>query len=166
MFVYSFKASTLKFAGIAAVSLVLLITLIAIIPTIGSTPSDKGGLRAEDMPAAAVNYDKIKTAEDRVAFLAQFGWEVQTQAAEEATVTIPSEFDRVFMSYNELQKRQGLDLSKYKRKEMTRYTYIVTNYPEYDGVVYANLLVYRSKVVGGDICSADVNGFLHGFKKK
>ena len=33
MFVYSFKASTLKFAGIAAVSLALLIMLIAIIPT-------------------------------------------------------------------------------------------------------------------------------------
>ena len=81
-------------------------------------------------------------------------------------MTIPSEFDRVFVSYNELQKRQGLDLSKYKRKEMTRFTYIITNYPEYDGVVYANLLVYRNKVVGGDVCSADVNGFLHGFKKK
>jgi hypothetical protein len=166
MFVYSLKASTLKFAGIAAVSLALLIMLIAIIPTIGSDASDNSTISADDVSAVSINYDKIKTNEDRVAFLAQFGWEVQSEAAEEATVTIPSEFDRVFVSYNELQKRQGLDLSKYKRKEMTRFTYIITNYPDYDGVVYANLLVYRNKVVGGDICSADVNGFLHGFKKK
>lgn len=163
MFVYSFKASTLKFAGIAALSLVLLIVLIAIIPNIGSSSAAKDA-KAE-MASAAINYDKIKTNEDRIAFLAQFGWEVEPQPAEEATVTIPSEFDRVFVSYNELQKRQGLDLSRYKRKEMTRYTYIVKNYPDYDGVVYANLLVYRGRVVGGDICSADVNGFLHGFKK-
>ncbi len=164
MFVYSFKASTLKIAGLAALSLALLIVLIAIIPSMGSgshTKADKVG----DVAAAAINYDKIKTNEDRIAFLAQFGWEVEPEPAEEATVTIPSEFDRVFVSYNELQKRQGLDLSRYKRKEMTRYTYIVKNYPDYDGVVYANLLVYRNRVVGGDICSADVNGFLHGFKK-
>ncbi len=165
MFVYSFKASTLKFAGIAALSLALLIVLIAVIPSIGSDSSD-GKFDAGEVEAAAINYDKIKTNEDRVAFLAQFGWEVDPEPAEEATVTIPSEFDRVFVSYNELQKRQGLDLSRYKRKEMTRYTYIVKNYPDYDGVVYANLLVYRNKVVGGDICSADVNGFLHGFKKR
>lgn len=165
MFVYSFKASTLKFAGIAALSLALLIVLIAVIPSIGSDSSD-GKIDAGEVEAAAINYDKIKTNEDRVAFLAQFGWEVDPEPAEEATVTIPSEFDRVFVSYNELQKRQGLDLSRYKRKEMTRYTYIVKNYPDYDGVVYANLLVYRNKVVGGDICSADVNGFLHGFKKR
>jgi len=123
MFVYSFKASTLKFAGIAALSLVLLIVLIAVIPSVGSGSADNSeGVKAA---AASINYDKIKTNEDRIAFLAQFGWEVEPEPAEEATVTIPSEFDRVFASYNELQKRQGLDLSRYKRKELTRYTYIV-----------------------------------------
>ena len=162
MFVYSLKASTLKFAGIAIVSLALLIVLIVMIPTYNSDSMETGA----SVEAAAVNFNKIKTNEDRIAFLSQFGWEVNPEVAEEAAVTIPSEFDRVFVSYNELQKRQGLDLSKYKRKEMTRFTYIVTNYPGYDGVVYANMLVYRAKVVGGDICSADVNGFLHGFNKK
>lgn len=61
---------------------------------------------------------------------------------------------------------QGLDLSKYKRKDVTRYTYKITNYPDYDGTVYANILVYRGKVIGGDICSADVNGFVRGFDGK
>ena len=54
---------------------------------------------------------------------------------------------------------------KYKGKEVMRYTYEVTNYPEYEGRVYANLIVYRNKVIGGDICSADAQGFLQGFVK-
>ena len=47
---------------------------------------------------------------------------------------------------------------------MMRYTYEITNYPNYEGKVIANILVYRGKVVGGDICSADINGFIHGFE--
>jgi len=34
-----------------------------------------------------------------------------------------------------------------------------------EGKVYANILVYRNKVIGGDICSADASGFIHGFEK-
>ena len=41
----------------------------------------------------------------------------------------------------------------------------MTNYPDYEGTVYANVLVYRNRVIGGDICSADVSGFVHGFEK-
>ena len=50
---------------------------------------------------------------------------------------------------------------------MTRYTFVVSNYDGYDGKVYANVLVYRNKVVGGDICSAEITGdaFVHGFEK-
>jgi hypothetical protein len=99
-------------------------------------------------------------------FLSQFGWTVNGSTAEVQEVTIPAEFDKVFASYNELQREQGLDLAKYKKKELTRYTFEVTNYEGYEGKVYANVLVYRNKVVGGDICSADVEGFVHGFEKK
>ena len=81
------------------------------------------------------------------------------------TVTIPSEFDKIFAAYNELQKEQGLNLTKYKGKDVTRYTFAVTNYKSYEGTVYANVLVYRNRVIAGDICSADVNGFVHGFEK-
>ncbi len=157
MFVYSLKASTLKFFGIICVAMIALITLIVFIPTYD------GG---EDVPTSAtVNYTKIKTDEDRVAFLGQFGWEVKPTAVEVKETKIPKEFDNVFSTYNELQKRQGLDLSDYKGKAITRYTYEITNYPDYEGTVYANLIVYKNKVIGGDICTADVEGFIHGFKK-
>ena len=155
MFVYSLKASTLKLLGVISASVIALVILITMIPAYEPTAAS---LLYSDV--ASYNYSKIKTAEDRVNFLKQFGWTVENTAVEEKTVTIPGEFDKVFVGYNELQKQQGLDLSKYKRKEVTRYTYQITNYPGYDGTVYANILVYRGKVIGGDICSADVNGFV------
>ena len=55
--------------------------------------------------------------------------------------------------------------AKYKRKTVSRYTYKVDNYADYSGVVLADVIVYKNKVIGGDICSADVNGFIHGFSK-
>jgi len=61
---------------------------------------------------------------------------------------------------------QGLNLSKYKGKDVTRYTFRITNYDGYEGTVYANVLVYRNRVIGGDLCSADATGFVHGFEKK
>ena len=102
---------------------------------------------------------------DRIDFIAQFGWNVNQTPIEEVEITIPAEFDSVYVGYNDIQKEQGLNLAKYKGKEVVRYTYEVTNYEDYEGVVYVNLLVYRNKIVGGDICSADSTGFIHGFEK-
>lgn len=158
MFIYSLKASTVKFFTVLALSVVALITLIVFIPK-----SDEAHSLSVYTDSQSVTFDKIKTNEDRISFLSQFGWEVEAEACEEAQITIPAEFDKVFIAYNELQKQQGLDLGKYKKKKMVRYTYVVTNYPDYDGKVYANIIIYRNRVVGGDICSADTNGFLHGF---
>ena len=165
MFIYSFRAATLKFFGIIAVTLVALIAIIVFVPVYA-----QGGTgNAQDTPAnvegsVEYNYDKVKTSADAANFLAQFGWTVDGAGVKSVTVTIPSEFDKVFAAYNEIQRAQGLDLSKYKKKELTRYTFVVTNYKDYEGTVYANVLVYRNKVVGGDICSADVTGFVHGFE--
>ena len=77
---------------------------------------------------------------------------------------IPAEFDKVMNTYNELQKRGGLDLSKYKGREVTRYSYNVRNYPDYDGTVTANVIVYKNRVIGGDVSSSDVSGFIGTFE--
>jgi hypothetical protein len=172
MFIYSFKASSIKFFGILCVAMAALITLIAFVPAYAGdgTPNQNGGV-AVDAPEAesgvtvSVRYDKVKTADDAAKFLSQFGWVVDAGSVETKEVTIPAQFDKVFAGYNELQKSQGLDLSKYKKKTVTRHTFTVTDYEGYEGTVYANVLVYRGRVIGGDICSADVNGFIHGFEK-
>lgn len=164
MFIYSFKASTLKFLGIISITLVALIAIIVFVPVYaeGAGAISTGAVSSGE---ATVRYDKVKSAADAVNFLSQFGWTVDGGNPESASVTIPAEFDKVFAAYNEIQRAQGLDLSKYKKKELTRYTFEVTNYDGYEGRVLANVLVYRGKVVGGDICSADVSGFVHGFEK-
>ena len=158
MFIFSLKAKTIKLFGLICVALVGVIMLAAFVPNYIATSAGTGD--------SEINYSKIKNNEDRIAFLKQFGWEVSPEEIESEQVTIPSEFDKIFSGYNEIQKQQGLDLAKYKGKTMMRYTYDITNYPGYEGKVQANILVYRGKVVGGDICSADVNGFIHGFENK
>ena len=139
--------------GIAA-----LVALIILIPTADERAEPVGN-------EVTVKYDGVKTNEDRINFLSGFGWQVEAAPSEEKTVTIPSEFDEVYTGYNEIQKSQGLDLGRYAKCEVTEYTYVVTNYPGWDGLVYAHLLVYRDTVIGGDVSSADVNGFSHGFEK-
>ena len=160
MFVYSVRASTVKLVGVICVALTVLITLIAFVPTY-AIPNQ---VDTDADANVQYSYDKIKNATDAANFLAQFGWEVDAAQTKTVQVTMPSEFDKVFTGYNELQKRQGLDLSKYRNKAVTRYTFVVTNYPDYEGTVYANVLVYRNRVIGGDICSADVTGFVVGFE--
>ena len=159
MFIYSLRASTLKFFAVVSVALATLITLIAFVPEFDADSS------TATQNTVSYNYEKIKTNDDRIKFLSQFGWQVKNDPVETAEITIPSTFDKVFVSYNEIQKQQGLDLIKYKNKEVMRYTYEITNYEGYSGTVYATLIVYRNKVIGGDVCSADVKGFIHGFIK-
>ena len=113
----------------------------------------------------SISFSNVKTTNDAIKFLSQYGWTVDENPIEECEITIPKEFDKIFAGYNEIQKRQGLDLSDYKKKKVKRYTYEVTNYEGANGTVYANVIVYRNRVIGGDICSADVTGFIHGFEK-
>ena len=160
MFIYSLRANTVKFFGVICVALVALITLIAFIPAYEPDMATSGNAQQQ----VSVSYGKIKTNEDRIRFLSQFGWEVDAQPLEEKEVVIPAEFDKIFAGYNQIQRAQGLDLGKYKKKKLMRYTYNVTNY-DGEGTVYANLLVYRNRVVGGDICSSDAGGFVQGFEK-
>ncbi len=155
MFICSVRAGTLKFIGVVALSLAVLVSLMLFVPQYEAAET-AGGVQE------TVNYTGIRTNEDRIAFIGQFGYTVEGEALETEEFTLPGEFDRVLAGYNEIQKEQGLDLSRYAKKTVTRYTYTVTNYPEYEGTVYVNLLIYRDRVIACDICSADPAGFVEG----
>ena len=166
MFVYSLRASTVRLLGVVCVALVGLIALVTFVPTYVTAGNADTTVGQVSSQSESIKYDKIKSEQDVVAFLAQFGWQVEGKAIEVKDVTVPAEFDKVYAGYNQVQLAQGLDLTRYKGKALTRYTFKITNYEGHEGTVYANVLVYRKKVVGGDICSAEIEGgFVQGFEK-
>ena len=99
MFVYSVKGNTLKLAGIICLAAVLMLTLLLLVPDNSEniTPQDEAQAvaaegestetgeaeteKTEDTAAPEenktkeekTNYNKIKTNEDRIKFLEQFG---------------------------------------------------------------------------------------------
>ena len=162
MFIYSLRASTLKFIAVVIISIGLLVTLISVIPSGNAGDTVQAAGRGEDV---RINFRNIRTNDDRINFLKQFGWEVNPEPLEVAEVIIPRNFDAVYTKYNEMQRAQSLNLERYRNRTVTRYTYEVIGYPDYGGMVFANLLIYRDRVIGGDICSARLGGFMHGFDR-
>ena len=67
-----------------------------------------------------------------------------------------------YQDYLALQSQQGFDLEKYAGKRVKRYTYEVLNYPTGETGVQANLLIRKNTVVGGEVLSPQLDGFLHG----
>ena len=155
MFIYSVRANTLKFAGAIMLTLAVMVTLMLFI--------EPYSVAASGDTDRVIKYTGAKTDAGRREFAAQFGWELAGTAASEREFTVPESFDRVLAGYNQLQKSQGLDLSRYAKKKVTRYTYEITNFEGSDSTVYLNLIVYRDRVIAGDVCSADPTGFICGF---
>ena len=77
-------------------------------------------------------------------------------------LAIPEEFDETYTQYLSLQSGQGFDLEKYKGKRVKRYTYEISNYPTGETGVQAGLLIYKNTVVGGEVLSSQLGGFIHG----
>ena len=111
---------------------------------------------------AAVSPKGVKTNEERMEYLAGYGWQVNETPLATQELVIPDEFDESYAEYLALQTEQGFDLEKYAGKRVKRYTYEITNYPTGEGGVQVNLLIYRNTVVGGEVLSAELDGFLHG----
>lgn len=159
MFVVSLKRDNIKKIIVGALIAVIVIVGAYFLLT-GSSDSDGD--------TAAKNGISMKAADnkDRIAFLSQFGWEVTEDPIEVSEVIIPDEFDSTYEAYNELQKEQKLDLSGYKGKRVKKWTYEIKNYPSHensDGVIRANILVFDGVVIGGDVCSIELDGFMHTF---
>ncbi len=110
----------------------------------------------------------LETNEEREDYLKSLGWEFNTNFTEKE-IKIPAEFNDTYNKYNDIQKSQGFDLSKYKGETVKVYTYNITNYNgcENRDCIYANLLVYNNILIGGDVCSTSVSdGFMQALKKK
>lgn len=106
------------------------------------------------------------TQESRMAFITEMGWETEPDSEEERDVKIPSCDEGAMAEYNALMKRGGYDLTPFEGKTVKQYTYKITNYSGYAQTVYLTLYVDRGEVIGGDIHSAALNGFMHELRAR
>lgn len=149
---------TFKLKPKTAFGIILLLTGVVVIAVsfIGNHPATLASKQATV---------SCKTAEERVNYINSLGFE--TDSSEESKeIIIPTRFNDVYNKYNEIQKKQGLDLAEYKGKTAIMYTYHITNYGDNDNVI-ANLIVFDGQLIGADLCdtSAD-NGFLVALNDK
>ena len=112
--------------------------------------------------SAVVSPKGVKTNEDRVAYLESYGWQVASEPIAVEELLIPEEFDQTYEDYLALQESQGFDLTQYRGERVKRYTYEILNYPTGEAGVQADLLLYRNTVIGGDVLSAEIDGFIQG----
>lgn len=144
MFVVSVKSSKIKF--ILSLVFVAIVIVCAVLFMKGEYSSS---VVAEGTISLRASNEK-----QRIAYLSQFGWDFDIEPYEVKEIIIPYEFDDVYNEYNALQKKQSLDLEKYKGEICKKWTYNIKNYPGYentDGKVQANMIIYNGNVIASDI---------------
>lgn len=122
--------------------------------------TDLGG--QDTAVSGVVSPTGIKTNEDRVAYLESYGWQVSQEPTAVEELLIPETFDESYTQYLDLQTAQGFDLTDYQGKRVKRYTYAINNYPTGETGIQAGLLIYKNTVIGGDVLSPQLGGFIHG----
>ena len=98
-------------------------------------------------------------------YVEKLGWQIDRNPIETVEVHIPAQFDNVYKNYNAIQKEAGFNLENYKGKDVTRYTFSIKNYYGEQGV-RADVLMYNDKVIGGDIMTVAINGFMVPLKSR
>lgn len=138
----------------------LIIALLALAAVIVLLVLLLGGNESTTETIAPIN---VSTNDGRLEFISSYGWEVNSTPVETTEVRVPEDNSEVFERYNELQKSQGYDLSKYAGKKLKKVTYEVLNHPSGESGVMLTLFISKKEVVGGDVSSGQKGGFMHGF---
>lgn len=150
MMMMTAKVDIKKLAIILAAAAGVILALILLLGGNSGTPTASTTLNSNDA---------------RVEYLKGLGWEVNASPVESNQVRIPKNLTEVYERYNDLQKSQGFDLTDYAGKTVMRYVYKVNNYPGATEPVYATLLIYKNRVIGGDITNTAVDGAISGLLK-
>ncbi len=96
----------------------------------------------------------------RLNYISSLNYKVEDETPTEKQITIPVKFNKVYNKYNELQKEAGFNLEDYCGQNVTMFTYkLKDNY-------YANIIVLKGRIIGGDICSNSLYGEMLPLKKR
>lgn len=101
------------------------------------------------------------THEKREIFIEKTGYHINPEGITSKETVIPLEFSDVYKKYNQLQKESGFDLSDYKGKKVTIYTY-----PLWKSEKELHLIVCDGKIIGGDVSDVALNGEMKPLKKQ
>ncbi len=93
--------------------------------------------------------------------LEQMGWQVDPNPLSSEDFCLDKQLSEDFL---DLQRSAGFDLQDDLGQPVRRYTFSVLNYPSGDPNVLADLLVREGQVVGGDLRSASLTGFIRSLK--
>lgn len=146
MFVFSFKASSIKVICALFVCIAAALFVITLIPDANSALNVN-----KIVTDADISFKGVSTNDDRINLLSKLGFEVEKEAVQSGEVKIPKDFDAALEEYNALQQSQGFDLTKYRGKKAMRFTYkILAN--DNGNTSFATLVVYKDRVVAGDVC--------------
>ena len=97
-----------------------------------------------------------------VTFIQDLGWEIDAVPSEITHVTLPESFDAVYETYSAVQAHSGFPFADFKGKSVTRYTYNVLNHKKSaSDKVTAGVFVYENAIIGAEISSGGMNGFMH-----
>ena len=107
----------------------------------------------------------VSTAEGREMFLNELGWEIDVTSEDCRNIVLPERMEGIMADYNRMQQEQGYDLSKHGGEDCKQYSYFVTNYPNCSQTVIVTLYIQGKTVIGGDIHTAEINGFMHGLRR-
>ena len=111
-----------------------------------------GNVGASEQPCLSSNGE-------RVAYLRELGWEIDPEPLTTLQFLLPPKLSGDYITYNDLQKSQGFDLETCCGKQVTRYTYTVTNYPQRPDGVQLNLYICEDLPVAGDVVCTGTDGF-------
>ena len=158
MFVFSFKAKSVKLILVVCLCFLAAAMVILLLPEAGSS------LNVNKLDISG-ELTKINAGKDsgRIEYLSTLGYGVKKEPVSKVSERLPKVMDAVTESYNDLQRSQGFDLSRYSGKKVTSYTYEVSSLP--DGTKMGNekylatLIVYKNKVVAADLCCPERESF-------
>lgn len=101
-----------------------------------------------------------KTNAQRLSFIKKLGYVTLSNEPSSKRVNIPDVFYDVYNNYNSLQQKAGYDLSLYKGCDVIIYTYKIKPPSDSTDECVINLIVYKDQIIGGDISSTALGGFM------
>ena len=100
------------------------------------------------------------THQNRMIYIKSLNIDVDENSVSVKETVIPEDFGEVYDRYNEIQKMAGFDLTSFKGREVTVYSYPLKNQNR-----VLTLIVCEDCIIGGDIADIKIDGEMKPLKE-